>query len=221
MLRWFANALDSSVGRKALMALTGLFLFVFLIGHLAGNLTLFFDADGTAFNAYVEKIKSFGALVYVAEVGLAALFLAHIALGIRLTLQNREARRQKYVVRATHGRETPASGSMIVTGLVVGGFLIVHLFDFRFDDGFTEDPAALVKETLHGPLRALIYLLAMVALALHLSHGIRSAFQSLGASHPRWNVVLERTGTALAVLIGLGFAAFPVYFLFLWDGASS
>lgn len=221
MLRWFADVLDSSVGRKALMALTGLALLVFLVGHLAGNLTLFADADGTAFDAYVEKLKSFGVLVYVAEVGLVLLFSAHIALAVRLTLQNREARRQKYVVRATHGQQTPASISMIVTGLVVGGFLVKHLLDFRFDEEFEARPAGLVKEKLHGAGTALIYLLGMVVLAIHLSHGIRSAFQSLGANHPRWNTVLERTGQALAVLIAVGFALFPAYFLFLWDGGDA
>jgi succinate dehydrogenase / fumarate reductase cytochrome b subunit len=216
MLRWIGNALASSVGKKLVMGLTGLLLVGFLVEHLHGNLKLY-EGDGEGFNEYVDYLQGFGPLLLIAEVGLAALFLCHIFLAIRLTLENRQARDERYVVRSNRGKETFGSVSMFVTGALLLGYIIKHLLDFRFADGFFDDPKGAVMSTLHQPGTAFIYVVASIVLGIHLSHGFRSAFQSLGASHPKLDPILERAGWGIAVFFALGFGSFPVYFLFFWS----
>jgi succinate dehydrogenase / fumarate reductase cytochrome b subunit len=221
MLRWLGNALFSSVGRKIVMGLTGLLLVGFLAEHLAGNLALFEDADGAAFAAYKEWLESFGPLLTVAEIGLFLLFGVHVAFALKLSIDNREARRERYVIRANRGQANAASLSMLVTGAVILVYLVKHVvFDFRFNSAYHEAPAQVVKETLASPGTGLFYLAVAGILGLHLAHGFRSAFQSLGLSHPKLDPVLDRAGIAVAVLFAIGFAAFPIYYLFLWSGGS-
>jgi succinate dehydrogenase / fumarate reductase cytochrome b subunit len=220
MLRWLGNALTSSVGRKLVMGLTGLLLVGFLIEHLAGNLKLFEDADGTAFHRYKEWLDSFGPLLVVAEIGLFLLFGVHIALALKLSLENREARSSRYVIRSSRGRSTAASLSMLVTGSLILVYLVKHVFfDFRFAGPYSDAPAQTVKETLSRPLNGFFYIAAMGILGLHLAHGFRSAFQSLGVSHPKLDPLLDKLGVTVAVVLAVGFAAFPIYYLFLWKGA--
>ncbi|MEM7308868.1 MAG: succinate dehydrogenase cytochrome b subunit [Planctomycetota bacterium] len=222
MLRWLGTALFSSVGRKIVMGLTGLLLVGFLIEHLAGNLTLFQDSDGTAFNEYKEWLESFGPLLKVAEVGLFLLFASHIAIALKLSLENREARKQRYVIRSSRGQATAASLSMLFTGSVVMLFLIKHVgFDFRFNGDFHEAPAAVVKDTLASPVSGFFYVATMGILGFHLAHGFRSAFQSLGLSHPKLDPLLDKAGIGLAVALAVGFASFPIYYLFFWTGGAT
>lgn len=220
MLRWIGNALASSIGRKAVMAVTGLALVAFLVEHLYGNLKLvplFVGADGTDFEAYREHLHSWGWLLKVGEIGLFALFLVHIFLALRLTLENREARKERYVVRNDRGAKTFGSASMFYTGALILGYLIWHLLDFRFNGEYHEAPAAVVAEELSEPGHGVIYMLASLVVGLHLSHGFKSAFQSLGASHPRWTPLFTAAGWALAVVFALGFACIPAYYLFFWS----
>jgi succinate dehydrogenase / fumarate reductase cytochrome b subunit len=221
MLRWLGNALFSSVGRKIVMGLTGLLLVGFLVEHLAGNLALFEDADGASFEAYKEWLESFGPLLTLAEIGLFLLFGVHVAFALKLSLDNREARRERYVIRANRGQANAASLSMLVTGAVILVYLVKHIFfDFRFNSAYQEAPAQVVKETLASPGSGFFYLAAAGILGLHLAHGFRSAFQSLGLSHPKLDPLLDKAGIAVAVLLAIGFAAFPIYYLFLWSGGS-
>ena len=221
MLRWLGNALTSSVGRKLVMGLTGLLLVGFLVEHLLGNLTLFQDSDGAAFEAYKHKLESFGPLLTVAEIGLFLLFGAHIVIALKLSVENREARRSRYAIRSSRGKANAASLSMLITGSVILVYLVKHVvFDFRFNGGYHAEPAATVKRTLASPLTGFFYLAAAGILGLHLAHGFRSAFQSLGISHPKLDPLLERGGLLVAVLLAVGFAAFPIYYLFLWSGGS-
>lgn len=215
------NALASSVGKKIVMGLTGLLLVGFLVEHLHGNLKLIEDPSGAAFEEYVSFLQGFGPLLKVAEVGLALLFLSHIYLALRLTLENVQARRQKYVVRNSRGASTIGSVSMFWSGALILGFLIKHLLDFRLSESFFEDPSGEVARKLSSPGQAVVYLGISFVVGLHLSHGFRSALQSLGANHPRWNTILERLGKAVAVLLAVGFAAIPIFFLFFWsEGAN-
>ncbi len=221
MLRWLGNALTSSVGRKLVMGLTGLLLVGFLVEHLIGNLTLFQDSDGAAFEAYKHNLESFGPLLTVAEIGLFLVFGAHIVIALKLSVENREARRSRYAIRSNRGKANAASLSMLITGSLILIYLVKHvLFDFRFHTGYQTTPAHTVKETLSRPLTGFFYLAAMGILGLHLAHGFRSAFQSLGISHPKLDPLLERGGLAVAVILAVGFAAFPIYYLFLWSGGS-
>lgn len=220
MKGWTRRLLGSSLGKKALMAATGLLLVGFLVVHVSGNLLLYADRDGAAFDGYSSSLEG-NPLLPVAEIALAALFVAHIALAIRVSLENRESRKERYAVRASMGNRTFASASMFVTGLVILAFLVVHLLDFRLGKLFQEDGVslfAMVQRRLGSPLGAAIYLIAAAAVGVHLRHAFRSAFQSLGANHPNLNPILVRTGWFLAIAIGLGFASFPLYFL--WSGGA-
>jgi succinate dehydrogenase cytochrome b subunit len=214
MLSWLKRTADSSIGKKVLMALSGLALIGFLIAHLAGNLTFYADSDGAAFDHYAETLES-NPLLPLAEFGLLVLFVAHIALGLRVTAQNRDARKSRYAIRTSHGARTPGSSTMILTGLVILVFLVVHLMHFRLqkDDGVSM--AGLVYEELSKPLGAGVYVVGMIALAMHVSHAFKSALQTLGLNHPKYTPVLDKVSLGLGVLLGLGFVSFPLYVFFL------
>jgi len=220
-MTWLRRTFTGSLGRKYLMAATGIALVGFLIAHLAGNLLLYSGDSNEAFDAYAAALER-SPLLPVLEIGLAGLFAAHIALALRVNLENREARKHGYAVRASLGRRTLASGSMVVTGLIVLVFLLVHLYDFRIGKLMHEPGTslgALVRQKLATPLGAGVYLLGVGALSLHLKHGFRSAFQSLGISHPHLDPLLERSSRLAAIVLGLGFASFPLYFLFKGGGS--
>ena len=214
-MTWIRRTFSSSLGQKYIMAASGLLLVGFLVVHLAGNLLIFKGQDGSAFDSYASTLES-SPLLPLAEIGLGLLFTVHVATALRVSFRNREARSQGYAVRADLGRKTLASGSMLVTGLVVLVFLAVHLYDFRIGKLLVEPQpslAGLVRKRLATPLGACIYLVGVAALSLHLRHAFRSAFQSLGANHPHLNPILEKAGIAAAVVLGLGFAAFPLVIL--------
>lgn len=209
MLDWLLRTLRSSLGRKLFVAITGLALVGFLIAHLAGNLLIYADEDGAAFGAYAAALEG-NPLLPLAEILLAALFVAHIALAVRVSLQNREARPQRYRGRAWHGGRTPGSATMILTGLVVLVFLLIHLNDFRIGKGPPEELAGEVKARLSGGAGFLIYVVGVGALTLHLSHAVQSALQTLGANHPKYTRLLRAAGLGLALVLGLGFLTFPL-----------
>ena len=215
MLSWFGRFLTTSIGKKTLMALTGLSLVGFLVAHLLGNLTLY-AGDG-AFNDYAQKLEDLGPLLMVAEVGLLALFVIHIGLALKTSRENKEAREHRYQVRSSHGKRTFASSSMLITGLIVGAFLVIHIIDFRvaklLGSSSVEDLALAVRNRLGSPLGAFLYLIGIVALGVHLRHAISSALQTLGANHPKYNDLIRVVGIGLSVLIAVGFASFPIYLL--------
>lgn len=212
--------LDSSIGRKTIMAATGLLLIGFLFAHLWGNLKLFADRDGTAFVAYTLGLHGWGVLLWLAEIALFALFALHIYMGIRVTIRNRSARPHDYVLKKTFGSSNLASKSMMITGTVIFVFLVVHLINLRFAEGWKPIEAqslwARTLETLRNPLFAFIYLAGSLAIGVHLWHGFASAFRSLGVWHPRINKPLRFLGYAIAVVLAMGFAAFPFVVLFFW-----
>lgn len=195
------------------MSLTGLALIGFLIAHLAGNLTYFADAEGAAFDAYADTLGS-NPLLPIAEVGLTLLFLAHIAMGVRVTLENKKARTQGYMVNRSLGGRTPGSRTMILTGILVLAFLILHLIHFRLQKADGVSMAALVKYELSQPFGASAYLVGILALGLHLTHAFKSALQTLGLSHPKYTPFIQRVSMGLGIVLALGFLAFPIYVFF-------
>ncbi len=218
---WLAQFFRSSIGKKYLMAITGLLLVGFLVVHLAGNFLLYVG-DGAKFTAYARGLHDLGPLLWLAELGLVALFGLHIGFAVRTILDNRKARPQRYAVANSRGAKTFASATMPLTGAVVLFFVLVHLWHFRLDDAFKgDDPAGLVRDTLASPLVALIYLVGVGALTVHLSHAIQSALQTLGLDHPNFTPIRAKLGIGLAVALGLGFASFPVYALIAWGGGNS
>lgn len=205
------------------MAATGILLVGFLIMHLLGNLNLYRGANGEKFVAYAEGLHSFGALLYVAEVGLVLLFGTHIWVAVRLTQTNVAARPIPYAVKHTFGESSVASRSMFVTGSIVLGFIVLHLINFRFARGIApphaHDLRDLVFSVMSQPVFAVAYLVGSVAVGIHVSHGFKSLFQSLGVHHTKLNLLFYRAALALAVLIAAGFASFPLVGLFIWKGA--
>jgi len=207
--------LSSSVGTKILIALTGLGFAAFLLTHLAANLLVLVDPH--AYNAYSHKLIS-NPLIYIAEAGLAVLFLTHAYKAVFVTLRNRDARGGSYAMKrlARHtSRKGLASSTMIVTGVWLLLFVVIHLKTFKFgpwyetSDGM-RDLSRLVQEVYREPLHVIFYVLSMVVVGMHLSWGLSSAFQSMGVEHSRYNGFIRGAGLAIAILMGLGFALIPV-----------
>lgn len=210
MLSRFGAFLRSSIGKKSLMAFTGLLLILFLIAHVVGNLSLYADGDGAKFNAYANQLEALGPLKLAAELGLVILFGAHVALGMRTYLENREARPVRYKDLAPKGNRTLASMTMPVTGIVILVFLVIHIIDFRLADFSKQGLAALVIERLSHPLGAGIYFISMGFLGVHLWHAFQSLVQTLGFRHPAYLPAVKTVGMVLGVLIAALFATFPV-----------
>jgi succinate dehydrogenase / fumarate reductase, cytochrome b subunit len=224
----FATFAGSSVGKKVIVAITGLLLFGFVIVHLLGNLTLFIPDGGRALNEYAHFLEhlAHGWLVYVFEVGLVAAFLVHAAFAIRAAwLDKRRARPRRYaLVRDAGGksRKTLASRSMILTGPIILIFVVLHVRMFKFADhppvtyGGVEmrDYYSVVVEAFKTPWIVIAYMAVMALLGLHLWHGVWSAFQSLGWNSDRHVKSLTRLSIAAAVVLGAGFLALPPYIYF-------
>ena len=202
----------TSILTKLLMALTGLAWFGFLIGHLAGNLLLYKGSD--AFDAYGRGLHALGGgiVVTLTEIGLAAFLLTHIVSGIRHTMANREARKNGYEV-AGRSRSTLASRTMLVGGILLAAFVVIHLYQLRLQWDHASDDSlyTLTVDTLKNPAVAGFYVLAMVALGFHLSHGFGSAFQTIGFFKPDWRAKLRSAGVAFGWVIAAGFASIPVW----------
>ena len=215
--------LESSIGKKIMVASAGLLLCGFLITHLAGNLLMY--VGGEAFNHYAETLEH-NPLLPVAEIGLVVLFLLHIILSARATLANRAARPEGYQVYKGKGARTPGSRTMAITGTLILAFIIIHVATFKFDvGGFKGTPGqdglfAHVLGWFSNPWYAAFYVLAVGGVGLHLSHGVQSAMQTFGMNHPRYTPLIKKAGLAFALLIFVGFASFPLYFGFIKNCAS-
>jgi succinate dehydrogenase / fumarate reductase cytochrome b subunit len=212
------RVLTSSVGRKLLMAATGLLLIGFLVAHLSGNLLIFVGAD--AFNEYSHALVS-NHLIYLAELGLLVLFVLHLVSGILVTRVNAAARPQGYAVKRRAGHTSNkswASTTMIVSGLIVLVFVPLHLVTFKFGAWYTDaqhpemrDLHRLVLEVFRDPLHVAWYEIAMLVIGFHLWHGFASGFETLGlASRPG----MRRFSKLLAVVIAGGFAVIPIVIFF-------
>lgn len=214
--------LMSSIGRKQLMAVTGLIWSGFVLSHMAANLLILFNAE--AYNKYSHALTS-NPFVYLAEAALAITLLGHIANGIWLTIENKMARPQKYAMTPS-GDKAPRFQSkwMVYHGTLLAVFLVYHLVTFKFGTyysitypvgGEMRDLHRLVLEVFQSPLYVGFYALCMVAVGLHLSHGFYSAFASLGLYHPRYSPMINKFGFFYGVIIALGFVSQPLYVFFL------
>jgi succinate dehydrogenase / fumarate reductase cytochrome b subunit len=203
--------LSTSIGKKLGMALTGLLLYGFLIGHLAGNLLLLKGDGGQAFNAYSDFLIGHPLLVPV-EVGLLAIFVLHVYLAIRVTHDNRRARPLGYQssTQAVGGR-TLASSTMIYSGIVLLVFVVLHLLTFKYGDRGGGTLFDLVTNTFKGPVYAIGYTVAMVVMGSHLWHAFQSAFQTMGLD-PHRAQKLRTLGAVLGAVLALGFAGIPLWF---------
>lgn len=224
----------SPIGRKLLTGITGLALTLFVIAHMVGNLS-FFSSDPNAYNSYSHTLISLGPLLYAVELGLLAFVVVHIVLGVKIYLGKKQARPQDYDSYKSAGepsRQSLSSRSMIVTGLVLMVFLVLHILSFKYGPGVEEgyvvtvageeirDLKRLLIEKFQNPLYAFGYPAVMILLGVHLRHGIWSALQSLGAMNQRLTPVVYTIGGLLAAVIAVGFLVLPLWIFFGGGGAS-
>ena len=215
---------NSSVGRKLLMALTGLFLCIFLLEHLYGNMLLYFDdyEDGgktiNAFNEYSHSLVH-NLLIRIVEFVLFGAIIFHIAQAIILYFKNAAARPVNYAVRKDSETSTWFSRNMLLTGAFIFFFIVSHLYKFFVPYrivGLTETQSVsqIVKDAFANEWFSILYVLATLILSFHLNHGFQSAFQTLGLNDKKCSPLLKNIGTAFAILVFIGYASFPVIFYF-------
>jgi succinate dehydrogenase / fumarate reductase cytochrome b subunit len=236
-LKWLAWLVfgSSSIGKKTRMAITGLGLCAFLVVHLSGNLLLYKPDGGEAYNAYATMLHSgeMETLIVVAEIGLLVMFVLHLYLSLKTTWENTQARPVEYAMKQTKQESSmfaaPANSVMMVTGIAILLFTILHLADFRFKvrppkDGWVATAKAghhqAITRTdainlMKDPLTAGVYIVGSLLLGYHLAHGFYSAFHTLGASHPQYSPKLLTVSIVFATIIGLGFASFPIWAQFV------
>lgn len=208
-MNWLKQTLWSSIGKKLMMAITGLSFCAFLAGHLAGNLTIYAGQD--AFNSYAEHLHSLGPLLTVAELGLLVFAVIHILTGLLLFYQNTTARGGRYAVNKKGGGRTIGSATMPYTGILLLMFVIVHLVNFHFVDKSNTTIFQIVSDKFTNPLWVIIYIAAMIIAAVHVSHGFWSAFQSIGANHSKYMPLIMVAGIIFSLVVAVGFGLIPIY----------
>lgn len=213
--------LCSTIGRKQLIAVTGLMLSLFVLTHMAGNLLILVSPQ--KYNEYGHALVS-NALLPVAEGGLVAAFLAHLVFALWLSLKNWRARSHRYAVMSNGDKRTTwTQRSLWAQGLLILVFTILHLITFKYGThyevdyghGAIRDLHKLVVEVFNEPGYVAWYCVALVVLGFHLSHGVGSAFQTLGLNHPRYNFGIKWFSWFYAILVTVGFLSQPIYVFFL------
>lgn len=219
----------SSIGKKFLMGITGLFLISFLMVHCFINALIFLNDGGETFNKGAEFMAT-NWLIRTIEIVLFIGLIAHIVDGLLLWAANRKARPVKYAVSKANANSTWYSRSMGLLGTLLLIFLIIHLKDFWILSRFTDHIAhseqtklpgqetlfTEMKEVFENPWAVALYVLAMGSLAYHLMHGFSSAFQSMGWNHKKYTPAVKAFGVWFSIIISLIFAAMPIAMHFEW-----
>jgi succinate dehydrogenase / fumarate reductase cytochrome b subunit len=218
------QSLRSSIGKKAVMAISGLLFLGFVLGHLLGNLLIFMGPEGL--NAYAKKLRSLGPGLWIIRAGLLGVVAAHIVSSVLLTIENRKARPIAYVRKKTLGT-TLAARTMMLSGLLLLAFIVFHLMHFTFrithpeisyltDAQGHHDVYSMVVLSFQQLQISAVYLVAMFLLALHLSHGISSVPQTLGLNNDKLIPVYKGIGYVISALIFMGYSSIPVAILMGW-----
>jgi succinate dehydrogenase / fumarate reductase, cytochrome b subunit len=207
---------SATIGKKIVMAITGVALIGFVVGHLVGNLQVFLGAE--AFNAYAAFLRKSPALLMAVRIGLLAIAVLHIWASIQLALLNKlEARPVGYVKKKNVG-STYASRTMYWSGPILAAFIVYHLMHFTWGVGGTRFVEGEAYENLIAgfqvPVISIFYVVAMGLLMLHLYHGAWSMFQTLGVNHPRYTPLLKRFAQVLSILLFVGFVSIPLAVMF-------
>ena len=212
---------QSSIGKKITVAVTGIILIVFVIGHLLGNLEIYLGQDHT--NWYAEFLRSTGPLLWIVRIILILAVMVHIVATIQLTVENLRAKPGRYAVKARQA-STFASRTMIYSGLLVLCFVIYHLLHFTFQTTNPEfrtltdaqgrhDVYHMVILGFRQPLISLFYILALFLLSLHLSHGFASVTQTLGINNRKISGLISNGGRVLCWIIFAGYISIPITIL--------
>lgn len=206
---WLIQTLFSSIGKKVLMALTGLSFCTFLAMHLFGNLSIY--GGNAMFTAYAEHLHAFGILINIAEIGLLAFALLHMGLATLLYIENWRARPIRYVMKKRAGGRTMSSSLMPYTGLYLVFFLVIHLISFHFADHTPQTTYRLVADAFAHPLYVLFYIFSMIVVSVHVKHGFWSAFQTIGANHPKYMPIVQIISFIFSLAVGIGFGSIPLF----------
>lgn len=234
-MKWIIDFLLSSLGKKLIMSLTGLFLCLFLVVHMLGNLQLFLPSpegmpDGYVFNMYAYHMTH-NPLIKVISYGNYFFIILHAIQGILITMYNRKAKGGSYQGKEVSDTEARiASRNMRNLGLLIFVFIGLHMwqfwaqmhfFDMPVMEGVTEEGEAIkdlykiVGEAFSNPLNVLFYLVSLAGLAVHLWHGFWSAFQTMGLNNKKYSPIIRAVALGYAILIPLGFASMPIVFFIL------
>ena len=205
----------TSIHKKQIVAVTGLMLVLYIIGHLAGNLFIYGGVE--MFNGYANKLKSLGPLLIVIEYALAAVFVIHIVLTACVVYENIKARGglNRYAVDVPSEKRSLATHIMPYTGAYILVFLIWHLFDFKFITA--EGPLGLygvVIDAFKDPMHSALYIIAMCCLGFHLAHGFQSCFQTMGLNNNRLMPLLKNISVFFGVFVAAAFSSIPIYVMY-------
>ncbi|MGX5817509.1 succinate dehydrogenase cytochrome b subunit [Chitinophaga lutea] len=225
-MKW-SQFFNTTIGKKLLVGATGLFLCSFVIVHLAGNLSLLKDDGGEAFNTYAAFMGHNGFIQFLAW-GLKIVILLHAIVAIQLTIRNQKARPVKYAVRPGNKTSSWFSRQMAIMGSILFIFLVIHLQNFWWamhygDIGKVSYGAVtevgnlyeVVYFAFQQPWLVILYVIGMIALSFHLIHGFKSACQTFGLNHKKYNGILHFIGVwFFGILIPVAFAAIPVIIYF-------
>ncbi len=224
-MNWIIKMLSSTLGKKLIMSLTGLFLISFLTIHLIGNLSIFSNDGGLAFNTYAAFMSTnplIGAVSYLLYAGI----VLHVLVAVILYFSNSSARPIKYKVQKAKANSSWSSRSMTLLGMLILAFILLHLKDFwwqyKHDGGYqfvddangNKDIYMLVVQQFKTPLALITYLGGSLALYFHLSHGFQSAFQTLGLDHKKYTPAIKAIGIAYSIIVPLCFASMPLFIYF-------
>ena len=213
-----SNFIKSSIGRKSVMAVTGLFLIGFVVVHMLGNLQIYLGQD--ALNDYAKHLNEMPLLLWPAHIFLLLTLITHIFVSMSLALENRAARPVRYVARDTI-QASYASRTRVMSGIIIFLFILYHLLHFTFgkvQPQFFEQLDSKGREDVYGMIIygfrniyvSVSYIVAMAVLCLHLSHGLESLFQSLGLGSERMGPILKKIAVALSLFIFVGNSSIPV-----------
>ncbi len=205
----FVKTLFLSIPKKQMMAVTGLCFCVFVAIHLFGNLTIY--GGESAFNAYSDRLHSLGVLINVVEIGLLFMGLIHVSLAGLLYVQNWQARPVRYVMKRNAGGRTISSALMPYTGLYLLMFVVIHLATFHFGDRGGQGIFQLVARAFSNPGYVAFYVFSMIVAAFHVKHGFWSAFQTLGANHPKYMPIIRTASLIFSLCVAAGFGFIPIF----------
>ena len=218
-MNWLTTFMNSSIGKKFTMGVSGLLLCLFIAQHLVGNMMLF--GGEALFNSYVETLSTFKLLVRIIEVIITVIFASHIISGIRLTLDNKRANSSSYNVNADSETSSFSSRTMAITGSAVFIFVIMHLstiwyrFQLIHGSGSYYDIILGDEVGFGNPIYAALYMLAMILMGVHLKHGFQSAFQTFGVSDSRYKGLIEKVSIIFWLVIPAGFMWIALWFGFI------
>ena len=217
-MSWVSRNLNSSIGCKVIMSVTGLMLVGFLVAHLSGNLLVFVGEE--AINLYSKTLRDYLPILWVMRIALVLAAALHIFSGIRLTQLNRKAKPTSYKVKQSV-RASFASRYMALSGSVVLFFILFHLAHLTFrltHPEFQQLGMYSVYEMLirsfQSPVISIFYSISIILLMVHLNHGVSSLFQTLGLNHSKYNKLIRSFGPALSLLLAGGFLSIPLAIMF-------